>query len=308
MRSRIVQQILARESHPAARRRHDALLPRAGRRPRRAAAGRRARARRDRRRGRAARLAGAARRSRRRSIRHAAQRIAPGDPQRIQRALEVWRLTGKPLSALQGGGRAELPFTLKGIALVPERARLHRRIEQRFDAMLRAGLIDEVKRAAHASTGWRPRCRACARWATARCGNTSKGKYDKATPARKGDRGHAPARQASAHLAAQLSRPRAHRPRRRGGSRGRAAAPDHSFLYHAADVQRREEELQRRPARRPCRGSPTPSTARCSRGSTRIRPTRLCGERDATSYAATTVTTIAGHCRRSRMSIAILRP
>jgi tRNA dimethylallyltransferase len=75
----------------------------------------------------------------------AAQRIAPGDPQRIQRALEVWRLTGKPLSSLQSGGRAGLPFTLKGIALVPERARLHRRIEQRFDAMLRAGLIDEVK-------------------------------------------------------------------------------------------------------------------------------------------------------------------
>ena len=75
----------------------------------------------------------------------AAQRIAPVDPQRIQRALEVWRLTGKPLSSLQSGGRAELPFALTGIALVPERARLHRRIEQRFDAMLRAGLIDEVK-------------------------------------------------------------------------------------------------------------------------------------------------------------------
>jgi tRNA dimethylallyltransferase len=75
----------------------------------------------------------------------AAQRIAPGDPQRIQRALEVWKLTGKPLSSLQGGRRADLPFALKGIALVPNRALLHRRIEQRFDAMLRLGLIDEVK-------------------------------------------------------------------------------------------------------------------------------------------------------------------
>jgi tRNA dimethylallyltransferase len=75
----------------------------------------------------------------------AAQRIAPNDPQRIQRALEVWRITGKPLSELQGAGRTPLPFELKGIALVPERALLHARIGQRFEAMLRLGLIDEVK-------------------------------------------------------------------------------------------------------------------------------------------------------------------
>jgi tRNA dimethylallyltransferase len=73
-----------------------------------------------------------------------AQRIAPNDPQRIQRGLEVWRLTGKPLSALQGAVKKELPFEVKGIALVPERVLLHQRIEQRFDAMLRLGLIDEV--------------------------------------------------------------------------------------------------------------------------------------------------------------------
>jgi tRNA dimethylallyltransferase len=75
----------------------------------------------------------------------AAQRIAPSDPQRIQRALEVWRLTGKPLSALQGVTRPDLPFEVKGIALVPERGLLHQRIEKRFDAMLRLGLVDEVK-------------------------------------------------------------------------------------------------------------------------------------------------------------------
>jgi tRNA dimethylallyltransferase len=75
----------------------------------------------------------------------AAQRIAPNDPQRVQRALEVWRLTGKPLSALQGAASAELPFRLKAIALVPERALLHERIAQRFDAMLRMGLVEEVK-------------------------------------------------------------------------------------------------------------------------------------------------------------------
>jgi tRNA dimethylallyltransferase len=75
----------------------------------------------------------------------AAQRIAPNDPQRIQRALEVWKLTGKPLSSLQGVTRSELPFQLKGIALLPDRALLHQRIEKRFDAMLRMGLLEEVK-------------------------------------------------------------------------------------------------------------------------------------------------------------------
>src|SRR5688572_18745347 len=75
----------------------------------------------------------------------AASRIAPNDAQRIQRALEVWRVTGKALSSLQGLSTKELPFALKGVALIPERAVLHQRIGQRFDAMLRLGLIDEVK-------------------------------------------------------------------------------------------------------------------------------------------------------------------
>ena len=76
----------------------------------------------------------------------AAQRIKPNDPQRIQRALEVWKVTGKPLSALQGVARPALPFEVKGIALLPDRGLLHQRIENRFDAMLRLGLVDEVKR------------------------------------------------------------------------------------------------------------------------------------------------------------------
>ena len=75
-----------------------------------------------------------------------ARRVAPGDTQRIQRALEVWRLTGKALSALQGVTRAELPFALKPFALVPaERELLHERIAGRFDAMLKAGLVEELK-------------------------------------------------------------------------------------------------------------------------------------------------------------------
>jgi tRNA dimethylallyltransferase len=74
-----------------------------------------------------------------------ARRIAPNDAQRIQRALEVFRLTGQPLSHLQQGVARPLPFALRGCALIPERADLHRTIEARFDAMLAAGLVDEVR-------------------------------------------------------------------------------------------------------------------------------------------------------------------
>ncbi|HEY1287268.1 MAG TPA: tRNA (adenosine(37)-N6)-dimethylallyltransferase MiaA [Burkholderiales bacterium] len=75
----------------------------------------------------------------------AAARIMPNDAQRIQRALEVYRISGSPISALQRGANEPLPFSLRGYALVPERAELHRSIEQRFDAMLRAGLVEELK-------------------------------------------------------------------------------------------------------------------------------------------------------------------
>ena len=75
----------------------------------------------------------------------AAQRIAPNDPQRVQRALEVWKITGKPLSALQGATTTDLPFAVKGIALFPDRPVLHKKIALRFEAMLRLGLVDEVK-------------------------------------------------------------------------------------------------------------------------------------------------------------------
>jgi tRNA dimethylallyltransferase len=74
-----------------------------------------------------------------------AARLNPGDGQRIQRALEVYRITGKPLAALQSRPRLELPFQLQAFSLVPgERAELHRRIAERFEAMLRAGLVDEL--------------------------------------------------------------------------------------------------------------------------------------------------------------------
>ena len=75
-----------------------------------------------------------------------AARLEPNDAQRIQRALEVFRLSGKPLSALQGARVADAaPFRFVPLALVPsERALLHRRIERRFDAMLAAGLVEEL--------------------------------------------------------------------------------------------------------------------------------------------------------------------
>ena len=75
----------------------------------------------------------------------AAQRIQPNDAQRIQRALEVWKLTGEKLSDIQRRGESPLPFPLKAFALMPERTELHERIAQRFDAMLKAGLVDELR-------------------------------------------------------------------------------------------------------------------------------------------------------------------
>jgi tRNA dimethylallyltransferase len=75
-----------------------------------------------------------------------AARLAPNDSQRIQRALEVLRSTGRPLSDFHGrktGGHGEIAL----FSLEPhDRAWLHERIAQRFDAMLAAGFLDEVKR------------------------------------------------------------------------------------------------------------------------------------------------------------------
>lgn len=77
-----------------------------------------------------------------------AARLQPADAQRIQRALEVHELTGKPLSQhFREGGADSLPYRLLKLALVPsERTVLHRRIAERFDAMLRQGLLDELCR------------------------------------------------------------------------------------------------------------------------------------------------------------------
>jgi tRNA dimethylallyltransferase len=74
-----------------------------------------------------------------------ASRLAPNDAQRIQRALEVIRLSGKPLSAQIGAATKSASPPGLIIALLPSnRLALHRRIERRFDAMLEAGLIGEL--------------------------------------------------------------------------------------------------------------------------------------------------------------------
>jgi tRNA dimethylallyltransferase len=77
-----------------------------------------------------------------------AQRLEPGDAQRIQRALEVFYLTGEPLSRLIARGRsAPPPCRLIGISVEPsERSVLHTRIAERFEAMLELGLIGELRR------------------------------------------------------------------------------------------------------------------------------------------------------------------
>jgi tRNA dimethylallyltransferase len=76
----------------------------------------------------------------------AAARIAPSDRQRIQRALEVFALTGRPISELQQEGRHARQRGVLTLALVPQdRAALAARIERRFDAMVERGLVAEVE-------------------------------------------------------------------------------------------------------------------------------------------------------------------
>jgi len=73
-----------------------------------------------------------------------AARLAPNDAQRIQRALEVHRISGRPLSAWHTAKSRRPPPPL--ISLEPgDRAWLHARIDERFRAMLDAGLVDEVR-------------------------------------------------------------------------------------------------------------------------------------------------------------------
>ena len=76
----------------------------------------------------------------------AAARIHATDAQRIQRALEVWRLSGRAISDWQRDRPPRLPFRVLKLVLSPtDRSVLHARIARRFDLMLEAGFLDEVR-------------------------------------------------------------------------------------------------------------------------------------------------------------------
>ena len=76
-----------------------------------------------------------------------AARLAPNDTQRIQRAMEIYLLTGTPMSELlKKKSEHTLPYRVTNIALIPsDRAVLHQRIATRFQQMMEQGLVDEVR-------------------------------------------------------------------------------------------------------------------------------------------------------------------
>lgn len=75
----------------------------------------------------------------------AAGRIHHNDPQRTLRALEVWEITGRPLSELQAASGERMPYRAVKLVRSPtSRALLHERIDRRFEAMLAQGLVEEV--------------------------------------------------------------------------------------------------------------------------------------------------------------------
>ena len=76
-----------------------------------------------------------------------AARLNPNDPQRVQRALEVYRVTGKTLTELWAQQQQKsIPYQVVQFAICPkERKTLHERIEQRFEQMLKDGFVDEVR-------------------------------------------------------------------------------------------------------------------------------------------------------------------
>ena len=75
-----------------------------------------------------------------------ASRLSPNDTQRIGRAMEIYRITGKPMSALlTHENKRDFPYRIKSVALIPsDRSALHQRIAMRFKQMLKDGLVDEL--------------------------------------------------------------------------------------------------------------------------------------------------------------------
>ncbi len=75
-----------------------------------------------------------------------AEKIQPNNLKRVIRALEVYYITGKPISQLQQMIKPEIDFKTVQVGLKWDRKKLYKRIEQRIDEMIKAGLIDEVKK------------------------------------------------------------------------------------------------------------------------------------------------------------------
>jgi tRNA dimethylallyltransferase len=73
------------------------------------------------------------------------RRIAPADRHRVERALEVWLLSGKPISEWERPGSGTVEMAATKIGLTQERPRLIERLEQRVDAMYAAGLVEETR-------------------------------------------------------------------------------------------------------------------------------------------------------------------
>ena len=75
------------------------------------------------------------------------ERLHPNDPQRIMRALEVYEITGEPMSRLQASnGKQQLPYQLSKYVIAPnDRSLLHERIASRFNSMIEQGFEEEVR-------------------------------------------------------------------------------------------------------------------------------------------------------------------
>lgn len=76
-----------------------------------------------------------------------AARIHPNDPQRLMRAIEVYRLSGKSMTELTASKSSSIPYNILQLAIAPDdRSVLHQRIERRFDIMLEMGFEQEVQK------------------------------------------------------------------------------------------------------------------------------------------------------------------
>lgn len=76
----------------------------------------------------------------------AAARIHPNDPQRVQRALEVYELSGRPISSFFADSKQQIPYRKIELVVAPEnRLILHAKIAERFMSMLQQGLVEEVE-------------------------------------------------------------------------------------------------------------------------------------------------------------------